>query len=110
MLWTIKFRDLAVADEEITASGYKLTHEGRILSFFDDRGGEVFACALSSASCWAPRVSSTPELRGNLATISSGPGLNPFPQDGRQAIEAQAAAAAAGGMGPRPDGKLVATG
>lgn len=114
VLWTISFRDPSVKDTQITAASYSLTHEGRILSFFDDRGGEVFATPLHSAAHWAPHVPTFGgELRGPAPAA-------PYPAAGsRQTIEAQAAAAAgAAGATPvaggpasnRLEGRLVATG
>ncbi|WP_433379084.1 hypothetical protein [Streptosporangium sp. CA-115845] len=115
VLWTIRFRDPGVKDVEITAASYNLTHEREILSFFDDRGGEVFACPLVSAAHWAPHVPAFADRRGPVGTVSPVPA---YPVgESRQSIEAQAAAAAAAGgaapgaagpAGNRLEGRLVA--
>ncbi|GAA2657710.1 hypothetical protein [Nonomuraea recticatena] len=106
--WTVKFRDLDVRPEEVRAVSYKLTHEGRILSFFDERGGEVFACPLEAAICWLPTLPQASDLRGPVSSVPSAPSGPPHAGgDSRPSIEQQAMAAAA--RSGQLEGRLVAS-
>ncbi|MFI6290118.1 hypothetical protein ACIBEJ_00950 [Nonomuraea sp. NPDC050790] len=102
--WVLKFIDPAIRSEEVRAVGYKLLHEGLILSFFDDHGAETFACPLGAVRGWHPAE----PPGGPLPQVASTPSPQTSVLDsGRSVIEQQARAAAAH---QAPEGRLVAAG